>query len=93
MRIKQMAVLSLLLILVWGCAGSASRMNDLTVGMTKSEVIDVMGAPDYTSAKAETEILCYRLTADGVFKDSYYVIIKQGAVDRFGRQGDFGIYY
>jgi hypothetical protein len=93
MRIKQMAVLSLLAVIVWGCAGSASLMNDLNVGMTKAEVIDIMGVPDYTSAKADTEILCYRLTADGVFKDSYYVIIKQGTVDRFGRQGDFGIYY
>lgn len=93
MRFKQMVMLVMLTIFVGGCAGSASMMNSLNVGMTKADVINVLGAPDYTGAKKDTEILCYNLTTGGLFKDSYFVIIKEGKVDRFGRQGDFGIYY
>ena len=93
MRLRQMVVLAMLLLFVGGCAGSASIMNNLNVGMTKADVINVLGPPDYTSAKKDTEILCYKLTTGGLFKDSYFVIIKEGSVDRYGRQGDFGIYY
>ena len=93
MRIKQMVMLSMVFIFMLGCAGAASRMNSLNVGMTKTEVINVLGTPDYTSGKKDIEILCYKLTSSSFFTDSYFVIIKQGVVDRFGRQGDFGIYY
>jgi hypothetical protein len=93
MRFKLIVLLSMLLIIILGCAGSSSMLNNLSVGMTKAEVIDVLGTPDYTSGKKDTEILCYKLTSGGLFTDSFYVIVKQGTVDRFGRQGDFGIYY
>ena len=93
MRLRQMVILAILILFVGGCAGSASMMNSLNVGMTKADVINVLGVPDYTSGKKDTEILCYKLTSGGIFTDSYFVIIKQGNVDRFGRQGDFGIYY
>lgn len=93
MRVKPIMMLCMALILLAGCAGSASMLNNLSVGMSKAQVLDILGAPDYTSARQGTEILCYRLTSDGFFRDSFYVIIKQGTVERYGRQGDFGIYY
>lgn len=89
---RRMIVLGLLFVLVVGCAASAQKINRLNVGMTKADVIDVMGAPDYTSGREGVEILSYRLNAGRFYSDTFYVRIIDGKVERFGRQGDFGIY-
>ena len=60
--------------------------------MTKADVINAMGEPDYTSGRQGVEILSYRLTSSSFFSEIYFVRIVEGRVDRFGRQGDFGIY-
>ena len=76
-----------------GCAGSAVKINHLAIGMTKAEVIDIMGDPSYTSGASDVEILSYNLTSNSFFTDTYYVRIKQGKVERFGRQGGYGSFY
>lgn len=76
-----------------GCA-TAHKINQVNVGMTKNEVIAVMGQPVSVSATEGVEYLNYRLseTDDNAFygiTTPYYVRIKNGKVDAFGRHGDF----
>jgi len=64
------------------------------MGMTKDEVIKVMGNPVSVSAKEGTEYLNYKLseTNDDAFMGwtrPYYVRLINGKVDSYGRSGDF----
>ena len=92
MLLKRLLILFFLSILVLGCAGSAQKINNLNIGMTKAEVIEAMGEPNYTSAANDVEILSYKLTSNSPYSDTYFVRIKNGKVERFGQQG-FGSYY
>ena len=76
-----------------GCATSG-KINTINIGMTKDEVIKVMGKPVSISAKGGTEYLNYKLseTDDDAFRgwtSPYYVRIINGKVDSYGRTGDF----
>ncbi len=76
-----------------GCATSG-KINTVNIGMTKDEVIKVMGKPVSISAKEGTEYLNYKLseTSDDAFMGwttPYYVRIVNGKVDSYGRTGDF----
>ena len=93
MLLKRLLIVVALAGLLVGCAGSAKRINNLNLGMTKAEVIEIMGEPDYTSGSKNVEILSYKLTASGITTDTYFVRISNGTVDRFGRRGDFGYFY
>lgn len=93
MLVKRVLILFFLSSLVLGCAGSAKKINNLNIGMTKAEVIEAMGEPNYTSAANDVEILSYKLTANSPYSDTYFVRIKNGKVERFGQQGSFGTYY
>jgi hypothetical protein len=93
MLAKSVIILSMLSIFVFGCAGSAKKINNLSIGMTKAAVIEVMGEPDYTSGAKDVEILSYKLTSNSLLSDTYFVRIKEGKVDRFGQQGSFGSFY
>jgi len=93
MLVKRMLILLFLSILVLGCAGSAKKINNLNIGMTKAEVIEVMGEPNFTSAANDVEILSYELISNSLFSDMYHVSIKNGKVERFGKQGSFASYY
>ena len=93
MTMKRILIVLLLCGLVAGCAGSASRINDLKIGMTKADVVAVMGEPDFTSGSKDIEILSYKLKSGSLFTETYFVRIKGGRVDRFGQQGSFGSFY
>jgi len=76
-----------------GCATSG-KINAVNIGMTKDEVIKVMGKPVSISAKGRTEYLNYKLSeTDGDagrgLTSPYYVRIINGKVDSYGRTGDF----
>src|SRR5688500_18919758 len=76
-----------------GCATSG-QINHLSLGMTKQDVIRAMGMPTSTSATEGVEYLNYQLseTDDDAFRgitSPYFVRIKAGIVDAFGRLGDF----
>lgn len=90
---RRLVLLFVLWGLVVGCAGSAKKINNIDIGMTKADVIEVMGEPNYTSGKEGVEILNYKLTANSLYSDMYFVRLKDGKVERFGRQSDFGINY
>jgi len=93
MLARRLAFLFVLSILVVGCAGSAKKINQLNVGMTKADVIEAMGEPDYTSGSRDVEVLTYKLKSNSFYSDTFFVRIKNGKVDRFGQQGSYGTYY
>jgi len=86
-----------LVFIVSGCAAiwptNARKINNVSLGMTKTEVIQVMGAPDSTSAKEGIEYLNYILleSPDGIigYHQAYFVRIIGGKVEAYGRSGDF----
>ena len=84
-----------------GCAAPASNMNRLSVGMTKADVLQVMGQPQTVSAQAGVETLVYRLgeglkttrlpgsgPSTGQATGLYVVRLESGKVVAFGRAGD-----
>lgn len=92
MRKIHLIVLSVLLA---SCAG-APKMNQLSVGMTKPEVIAAMERqPDSTSAQGGVEYLSYNLWRDfwdrrpGDYSDRFFVRLINGKVESYGRVGDF----
>ena len=70
------------------CA-SSNRLNRLSLGMDKSEVLKIMGSPTATSAHEKTEYLTYDLIRPGVGLWPYFVRLKEGKVDAYGMVGDF----
>lgn len=76
-----------------GCA-TAHKMNDISIGMTKQEVVNVLGPPTSTSAKEGVEYMNYRFseTDDYAFygiTSPYFVRVVNGKVESYGRLGDF----
>lgn len=71
---------------VAGCATSAA-LNNVRRGMTKAEVIALLGNPDSTSAQGNIESLTYYLQADsGYGRDQPYLVrLVDGKVESFGR--------
>ena len=79
---------------IQGCA-TTSQMNHVNLGMTKQEVIKVMGEPSSTSATEGVEYMNYDLYLTALrfgeyVSQPYYIRIVGGKVDSFGRKGDFG---
>lgn len=76
-----------------GCA-TAHKINSISLGMSKTDVIKAMGKPVSTSATSGTEFLNYKFaeTSDDNFHGiltPYYVCIQDGKVISYGRMGDF----
>lgn len=69
-----------------GCASSA-QLNKIQIGMTKDEVISILGQPDSMSAQGNVEYLTYYLVADaGYGRDQPYMVrLVDGKVESFGR--------
>jgi len=88
MPIKRMLMVFLLTIFVLGCAGS-KKINRVNLGMSKAEVLELMGEPDSTSEAMEVQYLRYRLITDVVFSDDFYVRLEEGKVTGYGRFKDF----
>ena len=78
-----------------GCS-TASKMNSLHVGMTKQEVVSVMGQPSNTAAPGGgVEILRYHLSPtswpdnDYATTKEYFVRLVNGKAASYGKMGDF----
>lgn len=91
-KMKKLLTLAFLTMFTLGCA-SSNKINNVNLGMTRQETVAVMGEPSSTSAKGDVEYLNYRLSKGLFMVDDYYVRLKQGKVDAFGRAGDFGLGY
>jgi hypothetical protein len=79
-----------------GCATSG-KINAVSAGMTKKQVIEAMGDPDSVSAQGEAEYLsyflcysnCAALIVENRGRDWYYVRLVNGVVESYGKKGDF----
>ena len=82
-----------LALLLAGCA-TAHKLSSVQIGMTKDDVVRVIGNPTSVSVQGETEYLNYALseTDDDAFvgrTTPYYVRLINGKVESYGRKGDF----
>jgi len=89
MKSFRIVLISLSVIFLLGCAGSAKKMNKLKVGMTKQEVIEAIGQPNSSSAIRNQEYLRYRLNPGGLSPNEYYVQLLDGKVVAYGKRGDY----
>jgi hypothetical protein len=83
----------LAVVLIAGCMAMASNINTVSLGMTKQEVIARLGEPAGMSAINDIEYMNYTLResmALGSYPDKYFVRLRNGKVDAYGRHGDFG---
>lgn len=100
--LKILSTLTLMVVVILaGCVVGggylpAEKMNLLSIGMTKAEVISAMGRPSSTAAPSGgVEILRYNLSpsATGHFLtgsyDEYFVRLADGKVESYGKMGDF----
>jgi outer membrane protein assembly factor BamE (lipoprotein component of BamABCDE complex) len=95
LKISKLLPISLALFLT-ACATSG-KINTVSLGMTKHQVIETMGPPDAVSAQGSAEYLSYNLCASNCaalivqnrVQDWYYVRLINGNVDSYGRKGDF----
>jgi hypothetical protein len=74
--------------LMGGCAHE-SNMNAVRLGMSKADVLVVLGKPTSTSAQGTTEYLRYRYAVPMHGPEEYYVRLVAGKVEAFGKVGDF----
>jgi hypothetical protein len=74
--------------LLTGCATSSETLNQIHIGMTKAQVISILGTPDSTSAQANMEYFTYYLTTNtgSYYRDQPYMIrFVDEKVESFGR--------
>ena len=89
---RSLMVLVLLSItLLVGCGVPQSKTNDLSIGMTKEQVIEVLGKPTTVSATGGIEYLNYELRTPGALEASvdYFVRLVDGTAEAYGNVGDF----
>jgi len=94
-------VLVIILTLIVGCSLVRSereyypslKMNDIKIGMTRQQVIEIMGSPSSSSAINNIMYLNYSLHEwnhpEGQERSSYFVRIIDGKVESYGKSGDF----
>jgi len=92
-NMKNYILIAMMAIALSACA-TAHKMNKVQLGMTKAEVIKVMGPPVSISAQRGSEYLNYSFseTDDQAFygiTKPYYVRLINGRVESYGRLGDF----
>lgn len=89
---------ALLVLFFSGCATNQPKLNKVSLGMNKQQVVSVEGAPSSISAKGQTEYLIYKHCngfrgivtgrCNGV-EEKYYVRLVNNRVDSYGKVGDF----
>lgn len=66
-------------------------MNKINEGMTKKEVIAILGTPASTASPGHgVQILRYNLDNPSAGWEEHYVKLMDGKVDSYGKIGDFG---
>ena len=85
------AIIGLAAILATGCLTSASKINRVSIGMTKADVLKTMGTPVSVSADTNSEYLNYNLAEVPTLFDMpgtpYEIKIVGGKVVSYGRVG------
>ena len=76
---------------VAGCATSSARLNQISLGMSREEVVKTLGRPHAVSAQGEVEFLTYNLVNKGVGDMKEFVVrLQKGSVESFGERVNFG---
>lgn len=76
------------------CAPPRSRMNELNPGMTKAEVVNILGEPDSSRLRRGQECYVFSLWRDfwnrrpGNYSDRYFTCFIDGRLTEYGRIGD-----
>ncbi len=85
-------LLVLLCLGLLGCA-TASNLNNVSLGMSKSDVVKALGSPSSVSAKDNVEYLQYSsykpFTSPSEWHSNYFVRLVNGKVESYGKVGDF----
>jgi hypothetical protein len=75
-----------LVALLTGCASRAVKLNQVENGMTRDQVIALLGQPDGTRVRGNSEYLTYYLTLDQAAGEQPHLVrLVDGEVDRVGR--------
>ncbi len=85
--IKKLIVTTTLALLV-GCSTSAKKLAQVSPGMTKAQVISVLGSPESVSGQDDTEFFIYTLSNSWnspLWNEKYYVRFVNGKVVRYGK--------
>jgi hypothetical protein len=75
---------------------SSAKLNGIRIGMTREEVLPIMGAPDSMSAQANVEYLTYYLLSTGSDFERhrpYMIRFVNGKVESFGRFSELADIY
>ncbi|WP_432700963.1 outer membrane protein assembly factor BamE domain-containing protein [Kluyvera cryocrescens] len=86
MHLKKLMMIGCVVALLAGCT-TGEKIHNVQVGMTKQQVIDLLGTPDGDSVKGSTEQIQYsnRLASGwGWDKGDYYVTFENGKVTSYG---------
>jgi outer membrane protein assembly factor BamE (lipoprotein component of BamABCDE complex) len=89
----------IVVVLITGCATSSKKLNRLNVGMSKAEVVHILGTPESTRATRGVEFLVFNLReriarpgeaiAPIGINEKYFVKLFDGKVESYGHLGDF----
>jgi hypothetical protein len=75
-----------LVTLLAGCVSSSAKLDRVQNGMTRDTVISLLGRPDGTRVRGNSEYLTYYLTLDQATGEQPYLVrLVDGEVDRVGR--------
>ncbi len=77
----------MMFVFVVGCGTSAQRLNQVSVGMTKQDVVRILGTPESASAANGQEVLVYTLSNSWnsqYWNSKYRVVIQGGRVIAYG---------
>jgi hypothetical protein len=87
MKTKITLIIALLAGLCFASCESSAKLNGIRIGMSKGDVLGLMGTPDSMSAQANVEYLTYYLQSDsGYGRDQPYMVrLVDGKVESFGR--------
>ncbi len=85
------AGLLLAVALAAGCASSSAKLNKVSLGMSRDEVVKTLGRPHAVTAQGDAEYLSYNLLNKGVGDMKEFVVrLNKGAVESFGERASFG---
>ena len=97
---RKIIYLFILAMIVSGCAATVPNLNGISLGITKQDVIKVLGNPNNVSAKNNVEYLKYNCGGSTFFAaepgcvapgghGEWFVRIVDGKVESYGKVGDF----
>ena len=87
-------ILLLMGLALGACAAPRSQTNSLQSGMSKAQVVSILGEPDSSRLRNGDDCLMYSLWRDfwnrtpGNYSDRYYACFTAGKLSSYGRVGD-----